>query len=675
VPHPTPHHLADELKRDDGLLWSLIELLTRCDAPQLLHEVVRRLVELLEADEVALYAGHAPAVLIAADGGQAVSTQHGLVDRRMADALASRTTIALLPEDQDGAWRVGPQTYIRCGLWVPSSDEAMTPAILRVLRIRPEHFPAGTRRLLEIVAKRLAAVLHRIQQQRFDRARDTERTQLLLVSAGIAQELDFELVAERVVLGVTSVTDFANATVEVRRGHTLRRAAVIGNDDLADDVASDMALWRGALADENRVGELTYRVPLRNALPAEPTDEGTDIFSGLVTQLLDRQGDVLGFLTLSRPRTGAEATEQMVQSIELFARHAQIALANQSLYVEATRHRNIAQALALVTGVVSQSLDTHEILRTCCEAAQTYSVGERAAVYLVDQHGHVTLATAYGQDSDVPPSARGPLLVADDPLLTDALQSTEPVVVNDLTSSARYGTSWTSQELGLRSVAVCALRAADTTLGILLLDSHTAQVQFTRHEAELLSQIAGQAVVALRQAWLHAQTSEQAARTTQLLELTAAMTTAVDFEAIFERIVNAVRSRMDGPAISVLRIDERVIQVLGTTSGDRLRCPSPPQRLPLSAELREALQLVWEQGSLRVDDVRVYPTLTQIARPETRSVVMAAPLERAETDVLLTVSTTKVAAFTSTDERFLADLVRVIKLAVPRDQRGLWDGR
>jgi hypothetical protein len=67
--------------------------------------------------------------------------------------------------------------------------------------------------------------------------------------------------------------------------------------------------------------------------------------------------------------------------------------------------------------------------------------------------------------------------------------------------------------------------------------------------------------------------------------------------------------------------------------------------------------------------------LTQIARPATRSVVLAAPLERAETDVLLTVSTTKVAAFTSTDERFLADLVRVIKLAVPRDQRGLWDRR
>ena len=665
MPHPTPDHLADELKRDDSRLWSLIELLTRCDAPQLLHEVVAHLVGLLEADEVALYAGHAPSVLIAADGGEAVSTQHGLVDRRMADALASRTPIALLPEDQDGAWRVGPQTSIRCGLWVPSSDEAMTPAILRVLRVRPEHFPAGTLRLLEIVAKRLAAVLHRIQQQRFDRARDTERTQLLLVSAGIVQELDFELVAERVVLGVTSVTDFADATVEVRHGHTLRRAAVIGNDDLADDVTSDMALWRGALADEDRVGELTYRVPLRNALPAEPTDEGTDIFSGLVTQLLDRHGDVLGFLTLSRPRTGAAPTEQMVQSIELFARHAQIALANQSLYAEARRHRNIAQALAVVTGMVSQSLDPDEVLRTCCEAAQTYSVGERAAIYLIDQHGHVTLAVAYGQDSDVPPSARGPLLVADDPLLTDALHSTEPVVVNDLTSSARYATSWTSQELGLRSVAVCALRAADTTLGILLLDSHTGQVQFARDEAELLSQIAGQAVVALRQASLHAQTREHAARTTQLLELTAAMTTAVDFEAIFERIINAVRSRMDGPAISLLRIDEHVIQVLATTTGARMRCPSPPQRLPLSAELRAALQPVWERRSLRVDDVRVYPTLTQIARPETRSVVLAAPLERGETDMLLTVSTTKVAAFTSADERYLADLVRVIKLAVP----------
>ncbi|HSK98214.1 MAG TPA: sensor domain-containing diguanylate cyclase, partial [Euzebyales bacterium] len=337
---------------------------------------------------------------------------------------------------------------------------------------------------------------------------------------------------------------------------------------------------------------------------------------------------------------------------------------NASLYVEAKRQRDIAQALTLVTSAVSQSLETDEILETCCRAAQTHSVGERASIYLLDEHGHVTLASSYGRDRHVPPSARGPLLVADDPLLTAAVQSPDAIVVDDLDESAQYSGSWITRELGLRSVAIYALRANDATLGILMVDSHTTQVEFARPEEQLLSQIAAQAAVALRQSSLHAQTREQAARNAQLLELTTAMTTTFEFQAIFERIVNAVRSRMDGHAVSVLRVGADDIGILGTITGDRLRCPCPPPRLTLSPKLREALELVWEEGTLRLDDVRVYPTLTQIARPETRSVVLAAPLDRSETDVLLTVSTTRVGAFTRADERFLADLVRVTKLAV-----------
>jgi diguanylate cyclase (GGDEF)-like protein len=659
--HPTPPHLGDDLKRDDSRLWQLLDLLVRNDSSQVLHEVVRYLVDVLEADEVALYAGHAPALLIAAYGRQRVAEQH-LVDHRMSDALAGRTTVALLPKDHEGAWRVGPQTFIRSGLWVPSTDEKMTPALVRVLRVRPEHFPAGSRRLLAVVVRRLAAVLHRIQQQRYDAARDAERTQLFHVSASIAQELDFELVAERVVVGVTSVTDFADATVEVRNGTKLRRAAAFGSDDLADKVTSPIALWQKALVDEHSVGELSYRVAMRNALPVQ-ADDGADATAGLVTQLQDRDGDVLGFLTLSRPRTGAEPTEQMVQTIELFARQAQIALVNASLYVEAKRQRDIAQALMRVTSAVSRSLETDEVLATCCEAAQSHSVGERAAIYLFDEHGHVTLATSRGRD-ELPPSAHGPLLVADDPLLTEAVQSPAPVVVDDLSTSARYADSWISRELGLRSVAIYALRTGDDTLGLLVVDSHTKKVDFADHEAALLSQIAAQAAVALRQSSLHAQTREQAARNAQLLELTTAMTTTFEFEAIFERIVSAVRTRMDGHAVSVLRVNTTDIQLLGSITDDRLRCPSPPPRMPMGAQLRDALRLVWEGGTLRLDDVRVYPALSQIARPDTRSVVLAAPLDRTENDVLLTVSTTKAGAFSRGDERFLADLVRVTKLAV-----------
>ncbi len=659
----TPTHLADELKRDDGELWQLIELLTRSDTPQLLHDVLRGVARLVAADEVSLFAGYSPAVLIAAQGPRIIAEQHEIVDRRLAAAVTTRATITLHPDDIEHAWQIDAATTVRSGLWVPSPPGITAPAVVRVLRLRPEPFPAGSGRLVEIVVQRLAGVLTRMQQRRADQARDTERTQLFLVSASIGQELDFERVAERVVVGVTSVTDFGDATVEVRDDTTLRRVAAFGGGDLEPDAVSPMVRWRTALVDEHRVGELTYRVPMHNALPVDADDSTTIPTSGLVTQLQDRQGDVLGFLTLSRPRTGTEPTEQMVQTIELFARQAQIALVNASLYVEAKRQRDIARTLMRVTAAVSESMDTEEILRICCEAAQEHSVGERASIYLFE-HDRVRLATSYGSDAQVPPSARGPLPLDDASLLAGAVRSDHPIVVDDLEADPRYRDAWMVRELGLRSVALYPLRTRADVLGVLVVDSHTTRAHFAEQEAELLPQIAAQAAVALRHSRLHRTTHEQATHNARLAELTTTMTTTFEFEDIFRDIVKAVRSRMDGRSVAVLRVRGRDMHVLGTITDERLWCPSPPQKVSVSDRLREALRMVWKHGTLNVDDVRRHPALMELARPETRAVMLATPLERSETSVLLTVSTTRPDAYGRDEERFVADLVRITRLAV-----------
>ena len=655
-------HMADDLKQHGGPLWQLLDVLTQDDTPQLLHDVMRRLARLLQADEVALFAGQAPPVLITAHGQQVFAEQQQIVDRRLSHAVTGATTISLPADDTDEVWQIDPHTTIHTGLWVPAPAGAPTPAVVRVLRIRHEAFPSGTARLLQIVAQRLAGALHRLQQLRFDQARDAERTQLFLVSASIAQELDFELVAQRVVEGVTSVTDFAAATVEVRHGNSVQRAAAFGTD-LTVGVGSPLEVWQDALGTDDQVGELTYRVALDKALPVE-ADDAVGTMPGLVTQLRNRDGDIVGFLTLSHPRTGAEPTQPMVQTIELFARQAQIALVNAALYVDAKRQRDIARTLMRVTAAVSASLDTDEILATCCEAAATHSVGERASIYLLDDHGDVNHATSFGHDADVPASARGPRPLGECTLLTEAVQSPEPLIVDDLTHSVRHATAWLSRALQLRSAAVYPLRAGGDTLGLLVVDSHTTTVHFDAHETGLLSQIAAQAAIALRQSSLHAQTREQAARNAQLLELTTAMTTTFEFKDIFERIVQAVRTRMDGRSVSVLRVGDGVLEVLGTITDEQFQWPRSPLRLAIDDALEGALHAVWEGGTLRLEDVRENPALVRLAWPTTRGVILAAPSDRSDTNVLLSVSSEHTAAFTAADERFLGDLIQVTQLAV-----------
>lgn len=482
--HPT---LADT---GDERVWDLIELLAEADTPQLLHDVLQQLSRVLGADEVALFAGHSPPVLISAHGRRVFAEQHSAVDRRLLHAVTARTTVRLHATDPAQGWRIDQRTVIRAGLWVPAPSDALTPAVVRVLRARPGAFPPGSTRLLGIVARRLAGALHRLQQQRFDRTRDAERTQLFLVSASVAGELDFEAVARRVVAGVTAVTDFATATVAVRHGTTVRRAATTGDTDGRVGVDSPLAGWDAALVDDRRVGELTYRVPLVDGVPADP---GPTAQAGLITLLYNRDDEIAGFLTLSCARTGAEPSTDMIQTIELFARQTQIALVNAAL---------------------------------------------------------------------------------------------------------------------------------------------------------------------------HAETREQATRNAQLLELTTAMTATFEFDAIFSRIVEAVRSRMDASSVAVTRTGKGTMQVLGTTTGDVSRCPRPPLEVPLDDTVTAALAAAWRDGTIRLDDIRTHPALRRIARLETRGAIFALPHDRSETDVLLTVSSIRAGAFDRADERFLVDLAQVTKLAV-----------
>jgi diguanylate cyclase (GGDEF)-like protein len=660
--HPTPVDSRSTLSVDDGALWDLFALLAEADTPQLLHDVLRQVAHVLSADEAALFAGHSPPMLITAYGRRAPAEQRRVTDRRLLHAVATGEVVSLAASDPLHGWRVDDRTTVRTGIWVPAPAEAPTPTVVRVLRERPGPLPRGAHQLLSIVARRLAGVLHGLQQQRFDESRHVALGQLTAVSAGIARDLDVETIVQRVATGVTAATDFGAATVELRHGATVQRVAAAGDDELAVGDTSPLPRWRAALATDHRVGGATYRIPIAAGVPAHDI-RAPGAGPGLVTPLRNRHDEVIGFLALSQPRTGAEPSSAMVQTVELFAGQAEIALIHASLHADARRQRDIAHTLMRVTTAVSRSLEADEILATCCEAAQTHSVGERATILLIDDAGRVGHAIAHGDDHDAA-VAEAPRSLDDCALLADAAASPEPVIIDDVTASDRYADTWIARRLRLRSAALYPLRAGDDTLGVLLVDSHTRPVRFGESEIRLLSQIGAQAAVGLHHSTLHAQTREQADRNAGLLELTTAMTTTFEFEAIFARIVEAVRSRMDGHAVAVLRLTDGAMQVLGSIAGDRLRDTRPPLVVPMPDGLDVVLESICSDGTVLVDDVRTTPALAQIALPSTRSVVLAAPHDRVETDVLVTVSSTRPAAFTPADADFLADLAQITKLAV-----------
>lgn len=656
--HPTTRRDTDALRQGGATLWRLLDLLVEQVTPTMLHDIIRQIVTVADADEVALFAGDTTPLLIAAHGRRVFAEQVGVVDRRLERAAGMGQIVELGGAADDSTWRIDPRTVVHHGLWVPAPPGAAYRVVMRVLRARPRPFAPGTTELLQLATKRLASVVSQRHDKQSTNLQHVERAQLFLVSASVAQELDPGGVARRVARGLTAVTDFATATVELVDGDQVRRVAVDGNG-VARAAVGPLDTWRAALRDDRAIGELSYRIPVDRAQPA---GEQT-IPPGVVTQLLDQRGTTFGFLTLGQPRTGIDLSPQMVQTIELFARQAQLALANAELYHEATHQRDAARTLTRLTNALSTSLDTAAVLHTCCAAALSLSAGGRASIFLIDEHGIVRHGATAPRTDDAGPVDWPPRALDGCSLLGHAAHAGGPVLVGDLPASS-FADAAVVAALDMRSAALYSLRTADTAVGVLVIDGRAAHVAFGSDEVAQLSQLANRAAVALHQAALHERTREQADRAARLLELTTALTATLDFPAIFRRIVEALRARLDAHAVSVLQVDPGAMQVLGTMIDGSIRCPRPPLRVPIEGILPDALSLVWEHGTLRIDDIRDCPAWSSIATASTRAAILAAPPDRADTDVLLTVSSTSRGVFTAADEQFLGDLARVTQLAV-----------
>ena len=66
--HPTTRRDTDALRQGGAQLWRLLDLLVEQVTPTLLHDIIRQVVTVADADEVALFTGDGTPLLIAAHG-------------------------------------------------------------------------------------------------------------------------------------------------------------------------------------------------------------------------------------------------------------------------------------------------------------------------------------------------------------------------------------------------------------------------------------------------------------------------------------------------------------------------------------------------------------------------------------------------------------------------------
>ncbi|MGC9521026.1 MAG: GAF domain-containing protein [Anaerolineae bacterium] len=455
-------------------------------------------------------------------------------------------------------------------------EQRLAGAIL-IQSAEPGGFPSGTVSFVRAVAEQAAIAIggaRRYEEQvargELMRQRAEQLALLLEISRTMRSERPLEDVLLDVAYAVQEGTGFDLVLISVLEGATLRRVAGAGIP------LAELERMKGVRLRWDRVQRLCqerFRVGQCYYVPArfQGEREGLDIFvsdesgaeapSGtwheedlFFVPLRGSGGEVLGILSVDRPRDGLAPTAMTAEVVELFAAQVAQLLETAQLVDDLRRQVTALELLNELSRSIATRLDLPLVLNTVVQAVTTLLGYDFATVFLRDD----------AEGRFVPRASSGyPLKAlredATMAYIADVVRSGMPLVVEDAEGDPRFS------EVGLPIAASMAvpLVAEGRTVGVLTADRKVGRDEasdegppgagsvggFSPAEVATLTAVADQVAVAVENARLFEEVrrfneeleARVAARTRELgAMLRVQQVEAAKHEAVLESIADGV---------------------------------------------------------------------------------------------------------------------------------------
>ncbi len=367
-------------------------------------------------------------------------------------------------------------------------------------------------------------------------------------------------------------------------------AAAVGADHLLGQV-STAETWRTLLREEHRVSG-SYLVPLdhvHRVAPArqleasdipEPLATGTSgAWSSdhlLVVPLADRHGKNLGYFSAGGPINDETPVRELVRDLETFARQAAMSLEHAAFLDELNDKVEHLNSLLSMSLDISKSLDPPRTFDSILRATMDLLAADFGTLFLVNRQGtHLELVAAIGIESDS--SIRTTMRLGEG-VAGLAASSGQPVILQNTEGSEHGG-----EERILRAIRCHGARSMIHVP--IMLDGHVAgamEMLYERAHAvpdgavELLSPIAAQAAVAIRNAQLFEDTRSYTSRLRVIQAIASRLNRINDLRSIGEVIAQELRSVIDYHACRVYVVEgNRLLPIalhgsLGEYANERL---------------------------------------------------------------------------------------------------------
>lgn len=271
----------------------------------------------------------------------------------------------------------------------------------------------------------------------------------------------------------------------------------------------------------------------------------------LFMPLRNIEANIIGLLTVENPDTDQRPDAATVQTLEIFANHAEAAIENARLFELEQERRQLADTLRGVAETISSQLELDQLLNVVLQELKKVVNYDSANVQLLEEDSLIIIG-GHGWEDSEQVIGLAFSMEGDNPN-RKVIETQEPVIVEDVRTAYTDSFAEPLHER-IRSWMGIPLTYGTNILGLMALDS-TEVGFFTQTHADVVSAFANQVSVALQNVQLYDAARQQVRQLAALTEVAQSINQALDLDEVLNLVLDAVFDLMGEATGSIWLID------------------------------------------------------------------------------------------------------------------------
>jgi len=519
---------------------------------------------------------------------------------------------------------------------------------------------------MEALAGHIVAAIENARLYEETQQRALEQQTLREAALAMTTALERNAVLEHILAQLQEVVPYDTASIQLLRGDVLEIVGGRGFPNLQDLLG--ITFDPGRTDNPNREVVRTRAplivedVPMAYQEFRREPHAPARIRSWLGVPML--VGDrLIGMIVLDKHEPGFYTTKH-ARLAEAFAAQAAVAIENARLFQAEREQREFSERLRRTALFVSSSLDLPQVLEMVLDQLAQVIHYDSGTIQILEQDATRVIATRNLQPSEL--GRRYPL--QEFPYNRRLVEEGTPIVIDDVRENDQ---AWIETE-GLehvRSSIGVSLQVRGEVIGILTVDSCYPNA-YTEHDARQVETFAQQAAVAIENARLFRAEKEQRELTEALEAAGAAVSSALDFDEVLDRILEQAARVVDGDAFNIMLVEDLYARIVRSRGYERFGVSDFVSSVSFHVPKVFNLWHMSESGKpIVIEDTTTYPGWVDVPAQRWLRSYVGVPIKTGETIVgFLNVDSSEPNHFSLADARRLEAFASHVAAAIENAQ-------